>query len=331
VSDKRAQCDNEVEKDCYKLQMNGNYGKMLQNQLEQSTIELFTDPAAWQRAIWRRNFKDADIICTDEARGEFLAWCKARKKKAMELNTLRFQGLVVLEWSKMKMLELHYNVMKKHLGEAAQLLFTDTDSFIYKVDLTPEVVRKLDLEGPTSAVTAYNILHAINVKAPEFDLSKCDDKDLGRKCPNKGRIGFAKLEIGYEKGVWQSLVGFLGAQAKMYALMIKQVCEDRVTADMDELVKMKAKGLPSRMLEKNFGWEDYENAIFKGVTRNMDYRMMRSRRHVVEHLQTSKIGVTNNNDKVFTLGPHQHRCLGHFRNYLPASVEEDDGEQWQTA
>jgi hypothetical protein len=323
VSTRRAEVSDELERDCLKLTMNGNYGKLLQNQLEQSAIDLYTDPEAWQRAVWRKNFKESDIVCFDEERGEFLAWVKHKKKKAVLIDTLRFQGLAVLEWSKMLMLELHYDVMKKHFDDAAQLCFTDTDSFIYNVTLTPRILSTYNLED-AEHVTAYDLLNAVNAQKPVFDLSKCDDKVLKRKCPFKGRIGFAKLEVGYDKqGVWQSLVGFLGAQAKMYALMIKQQCEDRVVADMNEIVAMKAKGLPSKMLKKTFDWDDYEKAIFQNVVRKINYRMMRSRGHVVEHLDTCKIGITSNNDKIFMRGPNAYNCLGHFRNYLPGAADED--------
>ena len=74
VSTRRAEAPNELEQqDCLKLQMNGNYGKLLQNQLEQTAVDLYTDPEAWQRAVWRRNFKETDIVCFNEERNEFLA------------------------------------------------------------------------------------------------------------------------------------------------------------------------------------------------------------------------------------------------------------------
>ena len=100
-------------------------------------------------------------------------------------------------------------------------------------------------------------------------------------------------------------------------------------ADMNADTEMKAKGLPKKMFEKTFGWGDYENAIYLDVVRTLEYRMMRSRRHVNEHLDTCKIGVTSNNDKVFMNGPHNYRCLGHYRNYLPAAAEEDGVELWK--
>ena len=77
------------------------------------------------------------------------------------------------------------------------------------------------------------------------------------------------------------------------------------------------------MLNKTFGWSDYEMAIYLGVSRKLDYRMMRSKGskgHVVEHLDTCKIGITSNNDKVFMRGPHAYNCLGHFDD-----ADEDGG------
>ena len=331
VSKRRAACTNELDKNCLKLTMNGNYGKLLQNQLTQTSAVLYTDPEAWQRAVWRKNYKDSDIVCYDENRGDFLAWCTTRKKKAVELTTLRLQGLVTLEWSKMLMLELHYDVIKQQFGRAAVLDATDTDSKIYHITLTEKVLKGLDMQDlDPEKITMYDVLNVMNQKSPMFDLSKCDNKELKRKCPYKGRIGFAKLEVGYDdSGAWQTLVAFLGAQAKMYALLIKQQCIDRVTAQMDQVVKMKAKGLPTRMLEKTFGWSDYEDAIYHSLSRRLKFRMMRPRNHVVEHLETSKIGITSNNEKVFQIGPRNCRCLGHYKNYLPGAETEDAEELWK--
>ena len=55
---------------------------------------------------------------------------------------------------------------------------------------------------------------------------------------------------------------------------------------------------------------------------------MRSRGHVVEHLETNKVGITANNDCVFQLGPFKYRILGHYRNYLDSALTEDGDELW---
>ena len=63
------------------------------------------------------------------------------------------------------MLELHYDVMKMHFDDAAQLCFTDTDSFIYKVTLTPKILSTYNLEEPEH-VTVYDLLNAVNAQKP---------------------------------------------------------------------------------------------------------------------------------------------------------------------
>ena len=67
-------------------------------------------------------------------------------KPALILNIPIYIGITVLDLSKWKMYDFHYNFIKKNFD--AELLFTDTDSLTYKIklkDVYEEVLKWKDL------------------------------------------------------------------------------------------------------------------------------------------------------------------------------------------
>ena len=49
------------------------------------------------------------------------------------MNKLVYVGMAILEISKTLMYHFHYNLIKTIFGKKANLLFTDTDSFMYEI------------------------------------------------------------------------------------------------------------------------------------------------------------------------------------------------------
>jgi hypothetical protein len=313
MSERRARQTSAIKGACEKLKQNTFYGKMLQNMLGKDNTTLYTSSESFLRAVFRSQMKDFGTFTTDEK--QFLGWVKNNTEEGVLLNTLRIQGMVTLEWTKIIMLQRHYGVFKKYFGVHAELGFSDTDSFIHRLTLAPEVLHKLNLQDrDPKKLETEDILAAINRIEEVFDLSKVGDATF------KGRLGFAKLEIGGK----QILLDYAGAQSKMYALYILE--QDGVS------VKMYAKGLPKSVGKKNCGWNDYVRAIyeFAGADR-LECRQMRSRDHIMEHILIRKRGITANNLKVFQLGPDKSRPLGHFRNYLPEAALENGEAVWAAA
>lgn len=55
------------------------------------------------------------------------------KKERIFMNKLVYVGMAILEISKTLMYHFHYNLIKTIFGKKANLLFTDTDSFMYEI------------------------------------------------------------------------------------------------------------------------------------------------------------------------------------------------------
>ena len=56
-----------------------------------------------------------------------------RTKLALKFNKPTYIGMCVLELSKIGMYEFHYDYIKNKSGNNSELLFTDTDSLMYKI------------------------------------------------------------------------------------------------------------------------------------------------------------------------------------------------------
>jgi hypothetical protein len=313
MTEDRARQTSKIKADCCKKKQNTFYGKMLQNMLGKDNVTLYTNHNHFLRAVFRPQMKDFGTFTTEEK--YFLGWVKNNTDDGVLLNTLRLQGMVTLEWTKIIMLRLHYHVFKKYFGDHAELGFTDTDSFIHRLTLTPDILHRLNLQDrDPKLLETEDVLHAINQIEPLFDLSKAGDDTY------KGRLGFTKLEIGGTK----TLLAYAGAQSKMYALYILENGGVKTT--------MYAKGLPKSVVKKKCGWDTYVKAIYEfGSPERLDCRQMRSRDHIMEHLLIRKRGITANNNKVYQLGPDKSRPLGHFRNYLPEAALENSEAVWAEA
>jgi hypothetical protein len=232
-----------------------------------------------------------------------------------------------LEWAKERMYVLHYDVIKLHFRSAARLLYTDTDSLIYHITLTAELLEHLELSDyDPDCLEVENLLSQCNrLFGPTFDLAIAGDNR------HKGKVGFAKLEVGGHK----QIIEYFGAQAKMYLLCmiyVKRFVDKKGNVFMpgDEGDERKAKGIASHIVKKFCNRDVYINAIFERMMPSLVHKFlqMRSNRHRVEHLAMTKTGVASHAFKVHTTGPTSSRPLGHFRNSRPEHANDDSEELW---
>ena len=82
-------------------------------------------------------------------------------------------------------------------------------------------------------------------------------------------------------------------------------------------MEVKGKGVPSQALKRECKFQNYLEALYQNKRDQVEFFAFRSVDHVIKHCRISRQGLTADNDKVFMLGPHATRPLGHWRNALP--------------
>ena len=251
----------------YKLYANSTFGKTLENIRLRKNMRLIVDPKKLTKAVSNPSFVSAEIINSD------LTLVEA-KRKTLFLNKPIYVGFSVLELSKLSMYEFYYDfLMKKYGPERAQLLYTDTDSFILKIrtrDLHADFTEHADL----------------------FDTSNFDKSSPHYSCVNKKVVGKMKCETG-------SVLPreFVALRAKMYSLLVSE----------DE-TKLTAKGIKKSYVEKKLTHEHYKNTLVNKRCEPAQFNMIRSRNHVLQTITVTKSSLSAFDDSSRLLqGLTQHK------------------------
>ena len=115
---------NDLEKDFFKLIINYVYGKTMENLRKRINVRLVN------RAEDFLKYTSKPTYITPKFFGQDYAAIH-KIKPVLILNKLIHVGFTVLNVSKWKMYDFHYNFIKKNFN--AELLFTDTDSLTYEI------------------------------------------------------------------------------------------------------------------------------------------------------------------------------------------------------
>ena len=124
-TEERKQSNDEFNKNLYKLLNNCIYGKSIENQRKKMNVKLVSDKKTYQKIVNKPNFISQEIIDKN-----FVAvHCS---KKVFTLNKPIYVGFCILQLSKSKMYQFHYDHVLKAFSNA-KLLSTDTDSLAYEI------------------------------------------------------------------------------------------------------------------------------------------------------------------------------------------------------
>ena len=122
----RTAAKNDFEKDFFKLMNNAVFGKTMQNVRSQMNLHITTDHKNARKWFSKCNFKK-----NTHANGLYLI---ETYKERIVYDKPVYVGCAILDLSKLKMLEFHYNVIDKQFGKRANLIYSDTDSFVYEIE-----------------------------------------------------------------------------------------------------------------------------------------------------------------------------------------------------
>lgn len=126
----RKEAKNDFEKDYFKLMNNAVFGKTMENVRNRVDIKTAFTEEELLKYSSKGTFKRAHIM-NDKDDEKFML-IEMGKKQVM-LNKPIYAGFCILDLSKLHMYKFHYDVMKKKYGSQYELMYQDTDSFIYKI------------------------------------------------------------------------------------------------------------------------------------------------------------------------------------------------------
>ena len=123
---KRTKTTNKFDADFYKLAMNSLFRKTIENLQKRTKVKLCCSQRELEKNVGHFSFKHSKII------NKNLVGIKM-KNSFIKMNKPFYVGNAVLELSKFYMYNFRYNVMKPVFDDRFQLLYTDTDSILYKI------------------------------------------------------------------------------------------------------------------------------------------------------------------------------------------------------
>jgi hypothetical protein len=199
-------------------------------------------------------------------------------KAKVELNKPIITGFCILELSKVLMYDFHYNVIRKKYGDRAKLLFTDTDSLCYHIQIED----------------VYEDFKSIK---EQMDFSDYDKNHPLYDTSNKKVIGKFKDETNGEP-----MVEFVGLKAKMYSFIT------------ESHNSKKAKGIKKSTIKQCITHEDYKRCIFED-TYIMHSKMnsIRSFKHEIASVEINKVSLSSWDDKRYYLDSKTSLAYGNYK------------------
>ena len=223
---------NSFEKDFFKLMNNSVFGKTIENIRKRQNIILVDDRAKALKLSSRPNFDRATIFDPNLVAIHM-------KKTEVYFNKPIYVGQAILDLSKTLMYDFHYNYIQEKFPKA-NLLFTDTDSLMYKI-------RTDDF---------YNdIAHDIKDKFDTSDYPP-DHKSGILTGVNKKVIGMFKDEV-----AGKQMTHFVGLRPKLYSFKIEE-CRGVLGGSIPPVKK--CKGIKKNVVKKGINFEDYVKCLFSG-------------------------------------------------------------------
>ena len=218
-TEKRKHARNSFEKSSFKLMNNSVFGKTMEHLRKRVDVRLVTDEKKLDKLTSKPTYVSSKIF------NENLV-AVHKVKETLTLNRPTYVGMCILDLSKMLMYDFHYGYIKRMYGNKVKLLFTDTDSLTYEIEM--EDVYK----------DFWN------------DKDMFDNSDYPENSPyycnaNKKVIGRFKAGA---CGV--PIVEFIGLKSKMYSYV-----KD------NEKGGWTAKVIKKNVIKNNIKHEDYKNVL----------------------------------------------------------------------
>jgi len=294
-TNQRQHAPNDAERDVFKLMNNSVYGKTMENVRERCDIRLVNKKFHKHTGLLNTNHL-RKLTCSPLLKAQLIInedlVAVQMTKTTCLLNKPIAVGAVVLDLSKLVMYDFHYNYMRPRYGDAAKLMFTDTDSLAYEVktdDIFADMLERPDL---------------FDFSKYARDMVTLDGRALYSKA-NGDVPGKFKDELkGYV------MTEFAGNRAKSYAYSKESPAH--VVAEVKRL-----KGIKRSVVEAKVDLTDFKKCVLEGVAKSTTQRNFRSFEHTVYTLEMRKSALSQYDDKRYVLADGVHTLAhGHYRTRL---------------
>ncbi|XP_072022382.1 uncharacterized protein [Amphiura filiformis] len=270
----RTKAESEFEKDFFKLMNNSVFGKTIENPRLYVDFHLVSTRAEARKLIAKPTF-DRSTSFDENLIGILM------RKNSVYFNKPLYLGASILDISKTKMYDFHYNYIKKKYGDKAKLCMTDTDSLLYEIetedfyeDIAPDVDRYFDTSNyPTDHPSGIPI--GKNEKVP----GKFKDEAGGKQ-----------------------IVEYVGLRPKLYAFRIHEGNEEK-----------KCKGIKKAVVERSIAFDNYKQCVMDKKPQKRKMNVIRSYNHEIYTETVNKIALDANDDKrvIRKDGIHTY-AIGHY-------------------
>ena len=279
-SERRAAARNAFEKDYYKLKNNSFFGKTMEDVRHRIDFRLLTSWEDMDRLSASPLFLDVDIF------SENVVGVHMFKSKVV-LDKPVYIGQAVLDYSKLEMYNLYYNILRKcPLIRQPELVGGDTDSFF----LALHTDKNVQLGDVFKNLSQY------------FDSSNYPQDHPLYSAANKAKLGCFK-----DEAAGKVIEEMILLRPKMYSMKY-----------LGENVAIKrAKGI-SRHLVASTSHESYREAFMSQRETNYDMTILRSKLHTIQTVTFRKRGLSAWEDKRCWLDANSSVPHGSCLSGLPA-------------
>jgi hypothetical protein len=269
-SQKRAEATNDFDVGFYKLLCNSLFGKTMERPENKSKVKLVNSTAAFERCVSKLTYKNCKRINNNLVGIEM-------SYPSLKISKPFYLGMVILDLSKFFMYDFHYNVMKQTFKNDIKLLYTDTDSLVYKIK-TPDLYQSFK-----------------DLPENSFDFSNYDPSHILFSKKYKRVPGIFKDEC---KG--QIIESFVGLRSKMYSIKVAGQKPIKV-----------AKGVKKNIISHKLTYDDYVNCLKQYANMEHDFKTIRSVSHSVFTLHQKKISLSPYDDKRYLINYNESLPYGH--------------------
>ncbi|XP_071579523.1 uncharacterized protein [Temnothorax nylanderi] len=247
----------------YKLMNNAVFGKTMENVRDHVDVRLVT---RWdgrygaEVMIAKPNFHSRSVFVEDLIAVEL-------RRLEVRLNKPIYVGMCILEISKTRVYDFHYDYMVPLHRERCKIMYTDTDSLIYflECDDAYEDMKRDIARFDTSGYLENNAYHMPRVNKKVLGLMKDE---------NDGAV----------------MTEFVGLRAKMYALKVEGKSDTK-----------KIKGVKRNVVARTITFNDYMHCLNNAMQQSRPQSCIRSALHEVYTVSELKLALSPYDDKRYVV------------------------------